>query len=317
MRITVAPGQWPGDDLEHVLAAADIAQEAGAAGVWFSEVNGFDAIALAALAGHRHRSIEITIGPIVAGVRSPAQMAMAVATLGRLSQVPPRTVIGAGNRRIVDDWHGRGSSDPAGRVEAHVHELRRILSGEATDSSTSRGFRLAVDRPRGVPVGVAALGPRMLSVAGAHADCVVLNLVPPGGVGQLSTTVLDAARAFGRPTPPVIVWMVVGDKDLSGPRITSFLRPYLAAEGYASVLAAAGVERPFDSDVALQLLTGIGPRAVAIERVRAYAEVGVDEVVLVGSSQDPGFAKVTAAVCGAFGQNGQRRPSTDQSGTNS
>lgn len=306
MRLTVAPGQWPGDDLATVLTAADIASEADAEGVWFSEVNGYDATALAALAARRQPSLEVTIGPVAAGVRSPAQMAMAAATVAAVSEVAPRVVVGAGNRHIVNDWHGREAGDPAGQVRDHVIALRQALSGDRTDGPTSKGFRLVVKPPDDVLVGVAALSPRMLAVAGAYADSVVLNLVPPHGVAKLRTAVLDRAKASGRTPPRVIAWMIVGNPELSGPRITSFLRPYLTAEGYAPVLAAAGVTGPIDPDVALAVLTGLGPPSVAVDRALAYIHAGVDEVVLVGSAQDPGFGQVTAAVSKVFHENGAR-----------
>ncbi len=296
MRVTVAPGQWPGETLPDTLGAVDWATDHGATGVWFSEVNGFDAAGLAALAAHRAPGVEVTLGPIVAGVRSAAQTAMAAATIGAVSEVAPRIALGAGNRRIVADWHGRDADTPARTMTDHIAALRQALAGDRTAVPGSSGFRL-ISPPPPTTIAVAALGPKMLEVAGTHADTLVLNLVPPAAVPSLLSVVASAAEKAGRRPPNTAVWMIVGAVEHSGPRVASFLRPYVTAEGYAPVLAAAGIATPLDPDAALATLTGLGPPEVAAERAARYLANGVDEIVAVGSPTDPDAARTVAALC--------------------
>ncbi|HEX9033909.1 MAG TPA: LLM class flavin-dependent oxidoreductase, partial [Streptosporangiaceae bacterium] len=60
-----------------------------------------------------------------------------------------------------------------------------------------------------LPVYLAALGPRMLALAGRIADGVVLNLMSPAQAGEAARVVRDAARAAGRDPASVHVTCVV------------------------------------------------------------------------------------------------------------
>lgn len=296
MRVTVAPGQWPGDDLEAVLAAVDLAGRVGADGVWLSEVNGYDAVALAVLAAARHPDLRITLGPLAAAVRSPAQTAMAAATVAALSRKPVRVALGAANRQIVGAWHGRRTTDLASQVGDHAAALRQALAGGRTGSTASRDFKLAVRPPPYASIAVAALGPCMLDIAGRMADTAVLNLVPPDLVPAMAERIAAAAAAVGRDEPGLAVWTVVGDPATTGRRVQRFLQPYTRAAGYAAVLASAGVGPDASAERRLQVLTSLGPPDRAVQRLAAYAEAGVGELTAVLSSQDHAAEEVVRAL---------------------
>ena len=61
----------------------------------------------------------------------------------------------------------------------------------------------------GLPVYLAALGPRMLELAGRMADGVILNLMTPAQAGQAASAVRGAARAAGRDPASVEIVCVV------------------------------------------------------------------------------------------------------------
>lgn len=304
MRITVAPGQWPGDRLDNVLAAVRIAAGAGADGVWVSEVNGYDAVGLAVLAAAAEPDLQVTIGPIAAAVRSPAQTAMAAATVAAVSNRPVRLALGAANPTIVGSWHGRPADRLATRVADHVQALRPALVGGRTAGRASCGFRLSVDPPAAVTVMVAALGSRMLAVAGTYGDAVVLNLVPPDWVPAMRHRVTEAAARAGRPVPAVAVWTPVGDPAASGARVARFLRPYAVAPGYAEILRACVPDRldprtGQPGPEALGILTSMGSPEHAASRVAAFAEAGADEVTAVVSTGDPAVEPIVRAMVDA------------------
>lgn len=278
------------------MGAVELARDHGASGVWMSEANGYDAVGLAVLAARSAPELQVTIGPVVAGVRSAAQTAMAASTVAAISTVPPRVALGAGNPRIVSGWHGRAGGNAPGTMIEHVAVLRSALDGQPTAGAASDGFRLAVDAPNDCAIVVAALGPRMLAVGGGCADAVVVNLVPPDAIRAMAQRVADAAAARRRKPPKLIAWMIVGDTGISGPRVLRLLRPYRSAVGYTDVLAAAGVHSKRPTEWVLRRVTGLGAPEAAVERALEYVRAGVDEVVAVGSPSDPAVGRSIAAL---------------------
>jgi len=115
--------------------------------------------------------------------RTPATVAMAATTLDMLSD--NRTVIGLGasTAAIVENWHGLNFERPVDRMQEYVHCLRKAASGDKTDYS-GKFFRVnnfkILHQPlrRHIPIFVAAINKRMLSVASKDADGVLLYLRP-------------------------------------------------------------------------------------------------------------------------------------------
>jgi alkanesulfonate monooxygenase SsuD/methylene tetrahydromethanopterin reductase-like flavin-dependent oxidoreductase (luciferase family) len=68
---------------------------------------------------------------------------------------------------------------------------------------------LSVASHSGLPVYLAALGPRMLELAGRIADGVILNLMSPAQAGEAARVVRASARAAGRDPASVEVACVV------------------------------------------------------------------------------------------------------------
>jgi probable F420-dependent oxidoreductase len=139
-------------------------------------------LALAAIA----RSTEhVKLGTGIVNVfsRSPATLAMSAATLDELSNGRAILGLGSSGPGVVERWHGIRYERPLTRVRETVGIARLALSGASTDFQGSvfhlSNFKLAMDQPqRKIPIYVAALGPKMLSLAGEIADGVLLYLRP-------------------------------------------------------------------------------------------------------------------------------------------
>ncbi len=123
--------------------------------------------------------------------RTPATVGMAATTLDMLSG--NRTVIGLGSSTaaIVENWHGIKFEYPVERMREYVHCLRLIASGERVKFSGKffkvNDFKLLHQPPRKrVPIMVAAVNKKMLSVASDVGDGVLLYLRP---IEELQKTV--------------------------------------------------------------------------------------------------------------------------------
>ena len=179
-------------------AAVDLCVEAESLGytdVWTAEVGAADAFSPLAAVAARTRAVRRGTALIPVYTRPPALAAMSAAGLQALSKGRFVLGVGASSPAIVGQWMGQDFTEPVTRVREYVEVLRSALAGQkvsfAGETLRSEGFRLQVDPTAPVPVYVGALGPRMMRLAGAIADGVLLFLFTPDGV----RTAVDEARA--------------------------------------------------------------------------------------------------------------------------
>jgi 5,10-methylenetetrahydromethanopterin reductase len=158
-------------------------EEAGFESVWIPEAWGRDAfLALATIASATQR-IKLATGIINAYSRSPAAIAMATATLEELSNGRAILGIGSSGAAVVERWHGLHFQRPFTRLRESITIVRQILSGGQVNFQGKvfqvSDFRLAVQAPaRTIPIYLAALGSKMLRLAGEIADGALLYLQP-------------------------------------------------------------------------------------------------------------------------------------------
>jgi alkanesulfonate monooxygenase SsuD/methylene tetrahydromethanopterin reductase-like flavin-dependent oxidoreductase (luciferase family) len=102
---------------------------------------------------------------------------------------------------------------PLPMIEEYVGVVRTVLGGGAGyDGQVFRTGMVPLDSPPvrpDLPIHLAALGPRMLELAGRIADGVMLNLMSPAQAGQAVTAVRTAAQQAGRDPASVEIVCVV------------------------------------------------------------------------------------------------------------
>ena len=150
------------------------------------------------------RDIKLGVGVANPYTRNPALLAMASATLDRISGGRFLLGLGRSDRSVIQDRMGMPYDAPLSTLRETVATLRGLLSGETVTSTGGpfrlRGARLAIhplqDR---LPIYLAAIGSKALRLAGAVADGVLLNAyVPPGYVTFAVEEVRQAAGEAGR-----------------------------------------------------------------------------------------------------------------------
>ncbi len=224
------------------LTSAELAIDLGYDELWISETSVFDPFAMAGHLAHP-AGPRLILGPLPAPLRSGPQLAMAASTLLALG-AECELVLGASSPTVTQSWHGRTRSSPA-LVRAVFEATKAALSGERTaiDSgpATTVGFRLGTG-PARVKIGVAALGPKMLRLAGECADRAVLNMVGPAQAHRLAEVIADGARAANRAVPPISIWLhvAVEPDEIDVAIGHQFIAGYLRAPGYAASFAQQG-----------------------------------------------------------------------------
>ncbi|MEW6296623.1 MAG: LLM class flavin-dependent oxidoreductase [Thermodesulfobacteriota bacterium] len=295
-----------------------IAEDAGFASLWVTErylhEETFSLLGFLAAATQR---ITLGVGVVNPYTRSPALLAMASATLDRLSGGRFLLGLGRSDKPVIQDKLGIPYGNSRATLEEAVITIRRLLAGERVTTPAGRfrlsGARLATlpVQPR-LPIYLAAIGPKALRLAGAVADGVLLNAyVPPAYVRYAVAEVRQAAAAAGRdPNALDIACMLVvrltDDPEGIRPELKRRIVRLLDEPHVGEILLDKGGFDPamlaplraavrqdgeqaaarFITDDMVEAFYVIGPAAHCKERIAAYRQAGVDLPLLLPRLED-------------------------------
>jgi 5,10-methylenetetrahydromethanopterin reductase len=114
-----------------------------------------------------------------------------------------RFILGLGVANpVMNERFGIAPFAPLAMIEEYATVVRAVLAGSPTgyDGQVFRAGMVPLDSPpvrAELPIYLAALGPRMLELAGRIADGVILNLMTPGQAGAAVSVVRASAKAAG------------------------------------------------------------------------------------------------------------------------
>lgn len=306
----------PGPDLRDSVAYAKEAEELGYTEAWLAEVGGADAFTLAgALALETGLRLGTAVVPIY--TRTPMVLGMTAASMSQLA--PDRFVLGIGtsSENIVQRWSGTPFEKPYTRMRETLEALRPMLAGEKVsyEGETLRvdGFRMQIAYSGEPKVYIGALNRRMLRLAGARADGVILNMLAPDHVKQVLAEVAAGAEEAGRDPEEIEsvarIHMVydVPFEDGAG-IVRSVFGPYAATSVYnkffswigfeeeAAAVAEAWSEKDREglagavSDDMVRAMAVIGTADECRERLDEYFDAGLDVAALNPMTLDPADA---------------------------
>ena len=170
------------------------AEQVGYESFWTGEAEGLDGVVPAALAAAWTTRARIGTGILNGFTRGPAVLAQTAAAMQEASH--GRFVLGLGcsTPTIVRDWNQIEFAGPLTRLREVMLTLRALLHGERGPG----GFKLERIPPKPPPIVLAALGDRMLTLAGELADGVLLNFLPISAVHHAIDQVRAGETAAGR-----------------------------------------------------------------------------------------------------------------------
>ena len=193
-------------------ALAGAAEQAGFSAVFVAEGHG-DALSLCHPVAAGTSRVRLGTAITNAALRPPVLAAKTAAQLDQTSG--GRFILGLGvANTVMNGRFGIAPFAPLPMIEEYVGVIRAVLRGDAAgyDGQVFRTGMVPLDSPpvrADLPVYLAALGPRMLELAGRIADGVILNLMTPAQAGQAASVVRAAARAAGRDPASVEIACVV------------------------------------------------------------------------------------------------------------
>ena len=195
-----------------VGAVAQAAELAGFGAVFVAEGHG-DALALCHPVAAVTRQARVGTAITNAALRPPVLAAKTAAQLDQASD--GRFILGLGvANSVMNARFGLAPLAPLAMIEEYAAVVRAVLGGSPAgyEGRVFRTGMVPLDSPpvrAGLPVYLAALGPRMLALAGRIADGVILNLMSPAQAGEAAGLVRAAALAAGRDPASVEVACVV------------------------------------------------------------------------------------------------------------
>ena len=184
---------------------AGIAEGAGYESLWVTERYFHEeTFSLLGFLAAVTQNIKLGLGVANPYTRNPALLAMASATLDRISGGRFMLGLGRSERSVIRDRMGIPYSNPLSTMEEAVSIIRDLLAGSRVTSTEGR-FRLGnvhlETQPvqTNPPIYLAAIGPKALRLAGAIADGVLLNAYAPTGyvryaVAEIRKAALEAGR---------------------------------------------------------------------------------------------------------------------------
>jgi 5,10-methylenetetrahydromethanopterin reductase len=272
-----------------LLQVVDTAEETGYEIVLVPEIRGRRE-AFATLAGFAAATSRIRLAPGVLPIssRAPTLAAMGAATVHEAS----------GGRFVLGVGAGPARSGAVDLVREYVRQVRAALRGDVVNSTGPfpiDGFSLSIDPgPIPVPVWLAALGPRMVDLAGEIGDGVLLNWCTPERVSRAREELRHGAERAGRDpaelTVAVYVRACLGHEEGHAlEALAPAAAEYTGFPSYARQLeemglgkqagAAAGGD-PRAAEALARALCVWGSGKEALARLGEWREAGADLVVV-------------------------------------
>ena len=282
-------------------AMADHLVEAEAAGFssyWFAQLAVPDTLTAIASFGARTNTIEIGTAVVPTWPRHPLMLAAQALTVQEAIGNRLALGIGLAHKVSVEST----LKVPFVRPAKHMEEYLSVLLPAMRDrkvSFTGDIWSAELEAVTGVPsaqppaVMLAAMGPRMLRLAGEHTDGTILWLSGPKAIGSVIKPALDeAAEAAGRPAPRIVasvpVCVTKNADDVRG-LIGALLAGYNDLPSYRGVMDAEGAGGPADVSV-------VGDEDEVRAGLAAFAAAGTTDFAAVEFPTNPDETAATRAL---------------------
>lgn len=280
--------------VERLRADARWAEDAGLATIWTPQIpDEFDAMTAAVVMGTETSRIEI--GTAVVPIQTRHPVALVQQAQSTQAVLGGRFTLGLGvsHHWIVDEMLGLPYDTPVSELESVLDVLDAMPTGAGRIDVENEHFRIHnpiditdLDPP---PVLLAALGPRMLRLAGERAGGTILWLADERAIGTyVAPAITAAAEAAGRPAPRIVAGVPVclcGDDEVDAAvaRANRVLSEAEVSPNYQRLLDKGDARNVGD-------ILAAGSESSVEKRLRAFADAGVTDlsvrVVPIGANRD-------------------------------
>lgn len=252
MRIGISGG---GNTTERVIEQATQAEADGFTSVWYPGNVGGDPLVLMALAGRATKSIELGTSVLQTYTSHPFLQANRVKAVAAAMGRPMTLGIGPSHQPVIErlglSYEGVGQ-----HVENYIETLAGLLGDE-------------------IPVLVAALGPRLLRVAGQFATGTILWMANAQAIeSHVAPRISAAAERAGRPEPRIVAGLPVAVHDNEDEARTTAgeqFTIYGTLPNYQRILAHGGVSSPAEAAI-------VGDEEAVTGQIEALFAAGATDI---------------------------------------
>jgi 5,10-methylenetetrahydromethanopterin reductase len=268
-----------GASLGELSDHAGRAESDGFDSYWLGQLALPDTLTTLAMIGTRTQTIELGSAVVPTWQRHPLMLAAQALTVQQATGNRLALGIGLGHKELIES----SLKIAFARTAQHMDEYLSILAPALTERRTSFSGEIWSGEAdlsigaNGAPpprLLLAAMGPRMLALAGGRSDGVILWLAGPRTIEQSIVPALEAAAAdAGRSEPRVVAGLpvcVTSERDRVCGVVDQALAHFTHFDSYRNVLDREGVPGP--SGVAL-----IGSASEVRDGVAALAAAGATD----------------------------------------
>ncbi len=254
MRIGVVigrPGGY-GDTVSQLVAEYEQARAAGVSSVWMTQHLGFDALTLISSWGVEG-NVEVGTAVIPVQTRHPVVLAEQALTAQALCGGRLALGLGLAHADTLEGLYGLPRRRSVSYLSDYLSTLDALMAGKRATPNESFSFstRIGAELPPTPPsVLIAALGPRMLQLAGERTAGTITWMTGAATIeSYVSPTIRAAAEAAGRPDPRVVVCLPVCVTDNAASareRLGAVIGGYRGIPSYEAMLQREGVADAVD-----------------------------------------------------------------------
>ncbi|MEV0826017.1 TIGR03564 family F420-dependent LLM class oxidoreductase [Nonomuraea rubra] len=254
------------------------AVEDGFSSAWLSNIFGLDAITALTAAGVQAPPIELGTAVVPTYPRHPAVLAQQAMTANAALGGRFALGIGLSHKMVIENMFGYSFERPGRHMKEYLDILIPASRGEQVDyqgETLKANVRLTTPGA-GFPVLIAALGPRMLRLAGTVADGTVLWMTGPKTVAEhIAPTIQAAAAEAGRERPRIVCALpisVTDDPAAAVERANEIFKIYGQLPSYRAMLDREGAAGPGDAAI-------VGDEDTVLARLEELKQAGVTDFV--------------------------------------
>jgi 5,10-methylenetetrahydromethanopterin reductase len=296
MRIGIFDGDTAGRTVDDVIAEVRAANDEGFATFWLPQIFSLDALTALAVAGREVPRIELGTAVVPTFPRHAMTLAQQALTVQAITGNRLALGIGLSHQVVVEGMWGLSFDKPL----RHMREYLEIVSSLVRTGSVSFDGEtmhahgaVQVTGAEPVPILLAALGPKMLELAGREAAGTITWMTGAATLAShVTPTITKAAADAGRPAPRIAAGLpvcVTDDPGAARERAASVFQIYGTLPSYRAMLDREGAAGP--ADVAI-----VGDEAAVGAQLDRVAAAGATDLVAVefASRKSPDRARTRA-----------------------
>jgi 5,10-methylenetetrahydromethanopterin reductase len=274
------------------------AEADGFSSYWLAQLGVPDALTAIAATGSRTSTIEIGTAVVPTWLRHPLMLAAQAVTVQEAIGDRLALGIGLAHKPTIEGTLKIPFTTPAKHMDEYLsvllpalHDRKVAFDGDIWSAHVDGvGGAPNVPAPR---VLLAAMGPRMLRLAGSRTDGTILWLAGPKAIAEELKPVLDdAASAADRPEPRIVASVpicVTPNAEQVKTTIAAFLVGYNDLPSYRGVMDSSGAGGPADVSI-------VGTADEVREGIAAFEAAGTTDFTPVEFTLDPDDAAATRSL---------------------